>query len=1162
MSRVFGVFSLLWALASAQTFNARITGTIKDATDAVVPGATVTAIEVSTRVRKTAVSEASGVYNIPLLLPGTYEVTVELAGFQTQVRRDVRLEVNQTATLDFQLAPSQVASRVEVTAEIPLLQSETSSVGATLENKLITQFPLIQRDIMGLLRSIPGVISASQVGDARGGRNVFNSNFSVAGGRTSTNEVLLDGAPNTIGDFNGVAIVPPQDSVQEFRVETSTYSAEFGRSGGGAVNIVTKNGTNDFRGTVNYYHQNDAFNANSFTNNRNRLAKPIVRRHQYGMTFGGPVLVPRLYNGKNKTFFFTSFEGRRENDPIGPSLFSSPTERERAGDFSQTVAVINNQPQVIRIFDPATSRIVGGVRTRDPFPGNIIPGSRIHPVARRVLQDYPLGNIEGNPVTNRQNYFFRDVLRFSRDLFSTRIDQFFSEKHRLFGRFNIQENLQAFPGKIVRFADTTSVRDTFRNVGLDDTYQITSRLSNVFRLSWARFRANQFPKATLGFDPTTLGLPSYLRDNAAVLFYPNFSFGFTDMGGRAYNNQPRDTYGAQEQMVYVKGGHNMRFGGEWRIYKFYPFQIFNPTGAFSFGASFTQQDHQAATRPNEGFGLASFLLGVGSFSFERVEPLSAYSHYYGVYFQDDWKITPRLTLNLGLRWETETGTAESHNRLTYFDAQAQNPLVNRPGAIFFTGGGKPRSVRDPNFRNFGPRLGFAYRLNNKSVVRGGYGIFYLPIGLETGVVSTPFDFNIPAVSVNPDFTPRTTLSDPFGGGLNLTVNRITDGTYLTGSFPSRGTVVRRVPAGYIQQWNFALSRQLGRSNVVDATYFGSRGVKLPLPSVQLNQIHPDNLARGGAFLNERVPNPFLGQITTGPLAQPTVFRMQLLKPYPHYATPSLTDAYGGSLLANRYPAGDSIFHAATFKFERRFSAGLSVSAHYTISKLIDIGGVGNGNAFNDPSALRDIYNIRLERSVSRWDVPQRLIITYAYELPFGKGKRLLNRGGLLDYLVGGWTLFGFHTYESGRPIDIGGPNLSRLGGAEPSRASVVAGQQPKLPLAQSRANARDFDPICFCTKPWFNTAAFTVTPEFVIPNGPRFLPNVRQDTTKNWDLSVDKNVRLKERWTLILQGRFFNALNQVYFAGPVTAVNSAVFGSTTAVNSAPRRIEVGAKIAF
>lgn len=1157
---------LLSPYAFCQSFNARITGTITDATGAAVPSAEVTVRQVETNVTKKTRTSTSGVYDVSLLLPGTYEVKVEASGMDVVIRREIKLEVNETATVDFKLKVLSVTTVVDVTADVPMLQTEASGVGTTIETRVVEDFPLIERDIMGLVRAIPGVIANPAVGQARGSRNVFDSQFSVAGGRSSMNEVLLDGSSNTIGDFNGVVITPPQDSVQEFRVETSSYSAEFGRSGGGTVNIVTKAGTNAYHGTAYYYQQNDAFNANSFTNNRSGFVRPFLRRHQYGYSLGGPVWIPKLYRGANKTFFFSSFEGRRETNPIN-ILTSVPTAEQIAGDFSRTVALINGQPQLIQIFDPDTSSVVNGVRTRQPFAANSIPTHRLNPIALKLLKYYPAPNLPGSSITGLFNYRYHGTKRYSHDLISNRIDQYLGSRNRMFFRFNLQENLDKSPTTIVRFVDSNSTWDHFKNYALDDTFQVTARLNNIFRYSYTRFRANLISN-TLGFDPATLGLPSYYRDSANILFFPNFNISgpFPSLGGTAYNNQPRDTQGIQDNIVYNHGRHNLKAGAEYRLLRFYPFQVFNPTGGFGFSAAYTQQDQLGGGSATQGYGLASLLLGTGSFTFDHVEPLSAYHHYVGAYVQDDWKVSSRLTLNLGLRWEVETGTGESHNRLSYFDPNATNP-TGAKGAMQFVGGRNPDTIRAANWRNFGPRVGFAFRPRDKWVVRGGYGIFFLPIGLEPGLVTTPFNYTLSADNFNDDYSPKVTLSNPFPAGLPKpnSSNAVNDGGYLLGGNAS--IVLRSQPPEYMQEWNFAISRQVARTTVITLTYNGSRGVHLPIPSMELNQINPSYLANGGGFLTQLVPNPYYGKISSGLLAQANIPREQLLKPFPTFAAPSTANAFGGSLNYSRPPVGDSTYHAATVQFERRFTRGLSVTAHYTFSKLIDVGGAGNGAAFTDPSALRDIYNTRLERSLGSFDVPHRVVVLYAIDLPFGStrafGRSLFGGPKWAGRILGGWQLLGFHILQSGSPVNIGGPDLSRLAGASPSRASVVAGVKDRYPYDVSIANARAYNPNCGCTLPWFNPDAFTTTPQFVIPNGPRFLPDVRQGFLRNWDLTLTKNIRITERVKFGLQGKFYNVLNQVTFAGPsAVTVNGANFGSAGGVNGNPRFLEVGGKITF
>ncbi|MBI4902484.1 MAG: carboxypeptidase regulatory-like domain-containing protein [Acidobacteria bacterium] len=1166
--RLFWVsFFALTVLLNAQTFHARVTGTVTDPAGAAIPAAKITARNIDTNISRSAESAATGVYTIPLLLPGNYEVNVEAPGMQAQLRRDVLLEGNSTATVDFQLKLAQVATTIEVSADVPLLQAESANVGNTVDSKIIDEIPLQQRDVMSLVRLMPGVIARDQVGDARGSRNVFDSNFSVGGGRTSTNEVLLDGATNTIGDFNGVAIVPPQDGVQEFRIEANSFSAEFGRTGGGVVNMITKSGTNRYNGTAYYYAQNDAFNANSFSNNRFSVRKQVLRRNQMGFSTGGPILIPRLYNGKNKTFFFAAYEGRKDKDPVN-SITSVPTDLERGGDFSRLVYLAANGAQPITIYDPATSRIAGTARQRDPFPGNVIPAGRINPIAAKVLQEYPQPNRAGSTVTGRQNYNFLGGREYNRDVFSARGDHYLNDRHRIFGRFSWQQNEDVYPSKAVQFTNTNSTYDSFRNAAIDDTYQWTSRLSSVFRYNYTRFRANLRPN-TLGFDPTTLGLPSYIAASSNILFYPNFNIGdgFNNIGGIAYNNQPRDTQGVQLNFVWVNGRHNLRWGAEFRLYRFYPFQVFNANGGFSFGRNFTQLDHLGGTRPEQGFAFASFLLGTGTFTFEHQEPLSGYQHYWAGYVQDDWKITRRLTVNLGLRWETEVGIGEAHDRIAYFDPTATTPIPNGPkGAIEFTGNGNEDRTRKTQLRNFGPRAGAAYRLTPRTALRAGFGLYFIPLGLEPSIPTTPYGYSVSADVLNTNYTPKTTLSNPFAAGIipPASAKPPSDGSYRLNN--NATVFLRDQAASYVEQWNFAIGRQLARTTVIDATYSSTHGVHVPGPSMELNQIDPKSLAQGGAYLNELVPNPYYDYFRAagGLLSQQRIPRMQLLKPFPQFAANTSANAYGGSLIAWRPAIGDSIYHAVTLRFERRFTRGFSLAAHYTVSKLLDTSGVGNGAAFLDPSALRDTYNTRLERAVGSFDVPQRMVVYYSVNLPVGKGRKFFNNAGWVDHVIGGWSVFGYHTYQRGLPVNVGGPDTSRIAGASPSRASVVAGVDPKFDMATSIANSRDWDNRCGCTKPWFNAAAFVRTPEFVLPNGPRFLPNVRQGPLRNVDVTIAKSIRVyKERIRFSLQGRAYNVFNQTTFSGPsILDVTAANFGSAGGTRDAARRLEVGGKLYF
>jgi len=1148
---LFGHLSSVFAQGS---FTATVTGSVADAQGAVVADATVIVTNVATGVQKSVKTNSAGIYTVPFLQPGIYNISAEAPGFQKFVKQNIKLEVAQTAELNIVLAVGGTKEEIVVSgATTPLLVTEQSSVDQVIEPIQVEDLPTFERNIFSLISILPGVVTVgtnNQVGNigAVGNRNVFDSNFSVNGGRASTNEVLLDGVTNTIGDFNGVVISPPVDSVQEFKLQSGSYSAEYGRSGGGILNLVTKSGTNKLHGNFYEFLQNAALNANGWTRNRSRLPRiPGAQRHHFGGSLGGPIWLPGLYRGTNKTFFFFDYEARRENNAAS-LLTTVPTLAMRNGDFSEVVGA-NGNP--ITIFNPFTTRMEGGSLRRDPFPGNKIPSNLIDPVAARIVDFWPKPNQPG--ITN--NYVSSGTNRLTKDLIDARIDHHISEKQHLFGRFSYERRFNEAANLLGTPAfDGTQILDQYRNFVFDHVYSISNTVINDFRYGYTRFRANQIPFSE-NFDPTTLGFPALIRDNAKVLKFPNISIGgklAVRVLGGAFNNQPRDTHAIVEQMTLIRGQHTIRPGVEYRLLRFMPFQIFNSTGSFSFDDRPTIGPNPAASSTTSGIGFASFLLGVpSSGSYEFQEPLTIFHHYYAGYLQDDWKVNSKLTLNLGLRWEMETGTAEAHNRMAFFLADAPSPLAGRVpglenlrGLLQYTGNGNPRTEWDANAKQFAPRVGLAYRIGDKMAVRAGYGIFYLPISLEA-IGSIGFNFS--ASLVQPDLNiPTVLLRNPFPNGLPQGGNQ--GPLTLLGETINVQTTSRKIASAYNQMWNLAIQRQLARNLVAEAAYVGSHGVHLPMQVININQLDPRFLAEGTA-LNATVPNPFFGIIpaTSAAVGRSTVQRVQLLKPFPQY----------NQVLLFRPTIGSSIYHSLQLKLQKRFSHGLSAYISYVTSKLMDTGGTGNGAAFTDSTSVQNIYNLAAERAISTVDIPQAFTAVFNYQLPFGRGKRFAAEAHpALNSLIGGWQINGIVRWQSGRPFGVVASNLlPSLAGFATLRADVAPGETARLSVKEAQENVRS-------GRPWFNTRAFTPPRPFTLGNASRILSNLRQDNFKTVDFSVHKNWQTSEKTKLQFRAEFFNLFNQVVFSRPDTSASSTTFGMVFSAANQPRTIQMALKFSY
>ncbi len=1142
-----------------QSATGSITGVVADPSGAAIPGATMTATSVKTGLSHKAQTDASGVYTIPLLQPDVYNVRAEQSGFSALVQQNVKIEVNQVVTMNFSMKVGTVQQTVTVEASAtPLLTTSQSDTSHVLEEVQIQNLPLQDRDVFTFVNLLPGVVQVANVGSV-GNRNFFDSVFSVNGGRASTNEVLLDGVPDTIGDFNGVAIVPPLGSVQEFKLQAGDYSAEYGRSGGGVVNLVTRSGGNKLQGEAYEYLQNSALNANGWQANRTRRPKVVNQRNHFGADVGGPFILPHLYNGQDRTFFFGDYEGRRQGDPF--SLITTvPTDLERQGNFSQ---LVNSKGQPITIFNPSTSTLVPGQPgqfTRTAFSGNLIPPGMMDPVAAKIIKFWPEPNLPGD-ITGSNNYAFSGKTSLRKDLFDFRIDHKVSQRQHGFGRFSYErrESLQDnFLGTVASSA--RRIVDNFRNFVFGDTFTISPSLINDLRIGYTRARANQLPFST-GFDPTTLGFPSYIRDRSNLPVFPDIDVSgntnFTGLGARGFNNQPRDTSSVFENIVKVHGSHTLKAGFDYELVRFNAFQIFSSVGSYSFDGSFTTGPNAApagdgATRTS-GAGFADFLLGAyGDALYEFQSPITIFHHYYATYFQDDWKATRKLTLNLGVRWDLETGTQERHDRLTYFDFNAPSPLRSNPvvaaafpdlrGILSFTGNGNPHTEWDANTHNFAPRVGAAYMINNKMVVRGGYGIFFLPLSVEpTAALGVNRDID----SVPPDlFTPSIFLSNPFPGGLPGVLGS------SQGALTSIGldipAVVRHPFAPYNQQWDVALQRALPGNLVVEAAYVGSHGVHLPMNGLAVDQAPPAVQALGTA-LNQQVPNPFFGVITdpNSILSNPTVPRLQLLRPFPQYQ----------SVNYFRPTVGASNYRAFQLTVNKRFSQGLSFQGSYVISKTLDLGGEGNGAAFFDPTGVQDVYNLAAEKSLSNQDIPQRFVSSFVYQVPYGRGRRFgAQIPGVLNVILGGWQISGITTWQKGTPIGLSANNVGGVGNAR-ERPNVVPGVNPRISIGEAESNVRR-------GVPWFNTSAFSIPARFTFGNVSRNLGSLRRDNFKNVDFTLAKNFALGERWRLTFEGEFFNLFNQTVFGTPNTNVNSPTFGIVTTQANQPRLIQFSLKFSF
>ncbi|MFN7921732.1 MAG: carboxypeptidase regulatory-like domain-containing protein [Bryobacteraceae bacterium] len=1121
--------------AQAQVTSGSVTGSVLDATGAAVTGVNIKLTNTGTAALRTTTSDNSGNYQFLLVPPGVYVVEATSPGFRTFRRDGILVEADRSLAVPITLSLGQVSDTIEVVGGTPLLEPNTSSLGTVMDSQKIIDLPLNGRNPMGLANLIPTVRGVGYFGG-----QVLSTwrtaAVNISGGQPLLNSFLIDGVANDkIGDAAGAMTYLTVDATQEFKVLTNSMSAEYGRTGGGVISVISRSGTNQYHGSLFEFLRNDNMNANNFFSNIAGAKLAPLAVNQYGGTFGGPIK-------KDRAFFFFNYEGYRERRAQTRTI-TVPSPQERAGDFSGT---LTTGGQLITVYDPLTT-ITTGTPSRQAFPGNVIPANRITQMSKEILRQVPLGNLPGLANSHAQNLYQEAGSPINRYTWGVKTDYQINAASRFAIRYT-RDVLE--PWRFPNFFN--SVIDTDgRYISIprhSGTAQYTHSLSPSFLLE-ARAGINTDGENGFGpfsqdigknYDLTALGFPqSFVDQRQRGHFTPRGAFPVINVPdltsfGAGTPDQIRTGLAWDTSIMATKilSNHTLKFGYDKRFSQFNFSGVGNTT--FNFSRGFTQGPNPNAGSTTAGFGTASFLLGMPASASNVFNPdYTIGQHYHAAFLQEDWKATRSLTLNLGVRWEFEAPQTERFDAWANFDpnltAPFQVPGFPIRGVPVFRSANGTRYITDPKHDMFAPRIGYAWQLRQRLVARGGYGIVYIPVK-GNGIPTYPGYAAITTMvtSLDGGLTPRDTVANPFPGGLLRPSGSSLGAATLFGG--DIQTQMRDPKPGYMQQWNFTLQFEPKANWLLEGAYVGSKGTHvLTSQSRNLNQLDPTYFSLGNA-LNQSVTNPFFGIITSGPLSGSTVPRQQLLRPYPQYN--SVTGGWSS--------LGDSVYHAFALKIEKRFSQGFSVLAAYTLSKTIDAA-AGSGGQVR-PGGATDTgvinwYNLRLDRSKGIEDVPQRLVLTALWALPWFKTGPAPAR-----FILGGWQLNAIGTFESGRTIA-----LSAGGG---NRPNVVAGQNP---YTGSKSLAK-----------WFNTAAYAVPAPFTYGNASRTIPNVSSDGVENIDFSLIKDFKIREGKTIQFRAEAFNLANTPVFEIPVSNVQSTTFGvvTATAFSPKPREMQLALKFTF
>ncbi|MFB3826888.1 MAG: TonB-dependent receptor domain-containing protein [Bryobacteraceae bacterium] len=1097
---------ILAGVLDAQEFRATLQGTVADPLGAVIPAAEVSLRNVNTGVERADTTDETGHYRFSFLPPGAYSLRVRAAGFRTSVLEGIALSLDANIRLDVNMTLGPAAYSVTVPGEPGMVQPETSSLGTVVRKDIADSVPLKGHSSLYLFNLAVGVIGILYSEDTRPNNTVQNVLYSASGSPPATGDVAVDGVSNTVNVNRGAnlsAWVPAVDAIAEFKLQTGTLPAEYGRSGGSIMSIVIKSGTNSFHGSLYNYLRNAALDANLFFPRGAGQQLAPFNVNMFGASVEGPIR-------RNRSFFFFNFEGAREGNGLSHTS-NVPTLAMRRGDFSGCPP----------LYDPYSVHRVDGAPLRVPFPSNVIPYSAQDPVGRRILSYYPEPNTPGANQPWVQNWVFS--AKWPRDYNNSvlKLDQH-TPRHQRFLRLNYgtarlilahQFDGIATPGRNV-------IRRPNSGVAVNDTVTLDARTIIDLRAGYTGGRERNRPWSD-GFNPASLGLPaSYSRMVQSPAFPTITVTNFQSLAGSPLVEQPGHTWTIQPSVSVERTRHLFKTGGEIRVVRGNFFRNSAPSGSFSFIPNGTGGPRADTPSPSTGVAAASLLLGYGTGGIEFNQGVSIQNIYYAGYFQDDWRVSGRLTLNLGVRYEYETPRTERFNRTTRgFAYDTPSPLrvpgLDLRGGLLYAG--HPRGLYDPDRNNLAPRLGFAFTINRETVVRGGAALSYIPV--VGSVQPTGYSVMTPWVSTLDGITPHDRLSDPFPDGLLDAPGNSLGMMTLVGEAVTFVDPGDRTPTFYA--WQLSVQRELPSRSMLEMGYVGSRAIRIiggpvdyaTVVAEQVNQLHPSYLAMGTALL-EPVPNPFRGVFTTGPLSGDTVQRQQLLRPYPQFTS-----------VSRQSPAfGNSVYHSLQVRFEKRMAHGVTALAAYTVSKNI-----------SDIANAQDAYNRRAERAVSEFDAPQRLTVSAAWELPWLRG----------------WQLSTFSTFQSGFPVafQVGRPNVFAAGANQ--RPSVngdpMAGVEGSITSRLAR---------------YFNTGAFVQPADFTFGNiGPR-LASVRCPGMNNVNVRVAKDFKIGEFLAVGLRASSFNVLNHPVFSAPNTTLGGSSFGRIFNQANLSRQMEFALKLVF